>query len=161
MKIKDIINEEYKKILNEGYVMNHDNFKFRQEINILDDQKLGDFEYNNIEYFSNDFDISIDKEKSIFYVNWRIALDLNEEYIEYFSVQVDSVEGTYHLVSRDKQTDEISQEEDKNITEIPWKFQIYNDANLNYRTSLYVETIYFDFKTKICTVQFFNPQNQV
>lgn len=152
MKIKDIINEEFKKILKEGYVMEHDNFKFRQQI---EPAKISFYNYEN---FSNDFDIDI-SENEIF-ANWRIGFWLNEMGVENFLVQVDSVEGTYKVVLRDKQTDEVSQENDKNIGEIPWKFQIY-DAKLKLRNSLYIESLDFDFSTKICNVTFFDSDNQV
>jgi hypothetical protein len=109
MKIKDIINEEFRKILKEGYVMEHDNFKFRQE--------LKNSTFYNYENFSNDFDVNINETNII--VNWRIGFWLNDNGVENFLAQVDSVEGTYKVVLRDKQTDELSQENDKNISEIP------------------------------------------
>lgn len=150
MEIKNIIKEEFQKILNEGYVMEHDNFKFRQEV-----EKPSFYNYQN---FSNDFDIDITETNII--VNWRIGFWLNDMGVENFLVQADSVEGTYKVVLLDKRTDEISQEIDKNIAEIPWRFQIY-DAKLKLRDSLYVESLDFDFETKICTVTFFDVDNQV
>jgi len=79
--------------------------------------------------------------------------------VENFLVQADSVEGTYKVVLLDKQTDEVSQEDDKNIAEIPWKFKIY-DATLKLGDTLYINSLDFDFKTKICTVTFFDSDNQ-
>jgi len=143
MKIKDIINEEFRKILKEGYVMEHDNFKFRQE--------LKNSTFYNYENFSNDFDVNINETNII--VNWRIGFWLNDNGVENFLAQVDSVEGTYKVVLRDKQTDELSQENDKNISEIPWIFKIY-DATLKLGNPLYINLLNFDFKTKICTVTF-------
>jgi hypothetical protein len=152
MEIKDIINEELQEIINEGYVMEHDNFKFRQQV---EPTKIS---FNNIQKFSNDFDLDINESKII--LNWRIGFWLNDMGVENFLVQADSVEGTYKVILRDKQSDEVSQENDKNIAEIPWKFQIY-DAKLKLRDSLYVESLDFDFETKQCTVNFFDSQNQV
>lgn len=152
MKIKDIINEELKKVLKEGYVMEHDNFNFRQQV---EPTKIGFYNYEN---FSNDFDVDISENNIV--VNWRIGFWLNDMGVENFLVQADSVEGTYKVVLRDKQSDEVTQENDKNIAEIPWKFQIY-EAVLKLRDSLYVESLDFDFSTKICTVTFFDSDNQV
>lgn len=150
MEIKNIIKEEFQNILNEGYVMEHDNFKFRQEV-----ESPSFYNYQN---FSNDFDVDITETNII--VNWRIGFWLNDMGVENFLVQADSVEGTYKVALLDKRTDEVSQENDKNIAEIPWTFQVY-DAKLKLRDSLYVESLDFDFKTKVCTVTFFDSDNQV
>lgn len=150
MKIKDIINEELKEILKEGYVMEHDNFKFRQEI-----KNSGFYNYQN---FSSDYDVDISESNII--VNWRIGFWLNDMGVENFLVQADSVEGTYKVTLLDKQSDEVAQENDKNIAEIPWRFQV-TDATLRLRDTLYVESLDFDFETKLCTVTFFDSQNQV
>ena len=150
MKIKEIINEEFKKILKEGYVMEHDNFKFRQEIK--------NSSFYNYQNFSNDYDIDINESDII--INWRIGFWLNDMGIENFLVQADSVEGTYNVVMLDKQSDEVAQENNKNIAEIPWKFQV-TDATLRLRDTLYIESLDFDFETKLCTVTFFDSQNQV
>ena len=147
MDIKNIINEEFQNILKEGYVMEHDNFKFRQQV---EPAKIGFYNYQN---FSNDFDVDI-IENNIF-INWRIGFWLNDMGVENFLVQADSVEGIYKVNLLDKQTDEVSQEIEKNIAEIPWKFQIY-DAKLKLRDSLYVDSLDFDFNTKICNVTFFD-----
>lgn len=150
MEIKNIIKEEFQKILNEGYVMEDDRLKFRQLV-----ENTSFYNYQN---FSNDFDVDITEPNIV--INWRIGFWLNDMGVENFLVQADSVEGTYKVILRDKQSDEVSQENDKNIAEIPWKFQIY-DAKLKLRNSLYVESLDFDFNTKICTVTFFDSDNQV
>jgi hypothetical protein len=149
MEIKDIIKEEFQKFLNEGYVMEHDNFKFRQEI------KKNSF--YNFQNFSNDYDVDINESDII--INWRIGFWLNDQGVENFLVQADSVEGTYHVELLNKQSDEVEQENDKNIAEIPWKFQI-NSTALKMGKGLYIESLDFDFETKICTVNFFDINNQ-
>jgi len=149
MKLKDIINEEYQKILKEGYVMEHDNFKFSQPI-----KNSSFYHYQN---FSNDYDVNINESNII--VNWRIAFWLNDMGIENFLVRADSVQGTYKVILYDKQTDEVAQEIDKNIAEIPWKFEI-PDAILRLRKTLYVDALDFDFETKVCRVTFFDSENQ-
>ena len=143
MEIKDIIKEELQTLLKEGYVMEHDNFKFRQEV-----EKCSFYNYQN---FSNDFDVDI--HESDIAINWRIGFWLNEMGVENFLIQCDSVEGTYHVELLNKQSDEVEQEDDKNIAEIPWKFQI-DDTILQKGGGLYVQDIEFDFETKICTVDF-------
>ena len=143
MEIKNVIKEELQNLLKEGYVMEHDNFKFRQEI-----KNSGFYNYQN---FSNDFDVDI--HESDIAINWRIGFWLNDQGVENFLVQADSVEGTYHVELLNKQSDEVEQEDDKNIAEIPWKFQI-DDAGLKLGGGLYVQSLEFDFETKICTVDF-------
>jgi len=149
MEIKDIIKEEFQKILKEGYMMEHDNFKFRQEIK--------NSTFYNYDNFSNDFDVDINESQII--INWRIGFELNDMGIENFMVQADSVEGTYHVVLLDKQSDEVSQEIDKNITETEWNFKIY-DATLNLNKHLFIDSLDFDFKTQICTVTFIDSENR-
>ena len=148
MEIKNIIKEEFQNILKEGYVMEHDNFKFRQEIK--------NSSFYNYQNYSNDFDVDINESNII--ISWRIGFWLNDMGIENFLVQADGVEGTYTVLLLDKQTDEVSQENEKNIAEIPWKFQI-NDAQLKLRDSLYIESLDFNFQDKICTVTFFDSDN--
>jgi len=149
MEIKDIIKEELQSLLKEGYVMEHDNFKFRQE--------LKNSSFYNYQNFSNDFDV--DLHESDIVINWRIGFWLNDQGVENFLVQADSVEGTYHVELLNKQSDDIEQEMDKNIAEIPWKFQIY-PTNMKTGEGLYIESLDFDFETKICTVNFFDSDNQ-
>lgn len=144
MKINDIIKEEHLKLLKEGYVMEHDNFKFNQEI-----KNSSFYNYDN---FSNDFDVDISESAII--LNWRIGFWLNDMGVENFLVQADSVEGTYNVKLLDKQTDEVSQEMDKNIGEIPWRFEI-TEADLKLGGTLYVESLDFDFSTKKCVVTFY------
>ena len=149
-KILSVVDNEIRKFITEGYVMEHDNFKFRQE--------LTNSSFYNFKKFSNDFDIDI-SESNIF-VNWRIGFWLNDNGIENFLVKVDSVEGLYKVMLFNKQTDEVEQENDKNIADEPWKFQIY-DVMLKLNDTLYIKSLDFDFQTKICTVTFFNSDNQV
>jgi len=150
MEIKNIIKEEFQKILKEGYVMEHDNFKFRQQ--------MKNSSFYNYQNFSSDYDVDISESDII--VSWRIGFWLNDMGVENFLVQADGVEGTYKVVLLDKRTDEISQEIDKNIAEIPWKFQI-GDATLKLGDTLYIESLDFDFETKICTVTFYDNNNQL
>lgn len=145
MDIKNIIKEEFRGLLNEGYVFEHDNFKFRQE-NVKSS-------FYNFQAFSTDYDVDI--HESEIGINWRIGFWLTDQGIENFIVKADSVEGTYHVELLNRQTDEVEQEDDKNIAAEPWKFQIF-DANLKLKDSLYIESLDFDFKTKICTVNFYD-----
>jgi len=149
MEIKNIIKEELHTLLKEGYVMEHDNFKFQQ--------KIENPVFNNFQSFSGDHDVDV--LESDIYVNWRIGFVLDERGVEKFKAQVDSVEGTYKVELRDKQSDEVSQELDKNIAENNWRFQIL-DANLILGGFLYIENLTFDFATQICNVEFFDTMTQ-
>jgi len=149
MNVKEIINEEFKSFLTEGYVMEDDKLKFRQEF-----KNAG---FQNFQSFSGDHDIDIIESDII--ISWRIGFWLNQGGIEHFLVQGDSVEGSYKVELRNKQTDEVEQELDKNIAEESWKFQIY-DATLVLNEYLYIESLDFDFKTKICTITFFDTLNK-
>ena len=67
MKLKNIINEELKNLINEGYVMEHDNFKFSQKVETCS--------FYNYESFSTDHDIDISEYEIV--INWRIGFWLN------------------------------------------------------------------------------------
>jgi len=149
MKINNIIREEYVRLLKEAYSMEHENFKFRQEIK--------NSSFYNFESFSNDFDVDVNE--SDLFINWHIGFWLNDFGVENFFVEIDGVDGTYKVVLLNKQSDEVEQENDKNIAEFPWKFKV-TEANLRLGKTLYVDTLDFDFKTKICTVTFFDEENQ-
>jgi len=145
MKINNIIREELKTLLNEGQVMEHENLKFHQQIK--------NSSFYNYQNFSNDYDIDITESDII--INWRVGFELNEFGIIKFLVQGDNVQGTYKVFLLDKQTDEVSQEINKEISEYPWRFQIDN-ARLDLNSNLYVDTLSFDFQTKICNITFFD-----
>ena len=147
MKLSNIIHEEIKKILNEAYSFENKNFQFRQEIK--------NSSFYNFEGFSSDFDMNI-LESDIF-ITWHIAFWLNETGVQNFIVEADSVEGTYKLMYLNKQSDEVEQENDKDIAEFPWKFKI-TEANLHLGKTLYIKLLAFDFKTKICTITFFDEE---
>jgi len=149
MKIKNILNEEIRQFIKESYTMEHENFKFRQEIR--------NSSFYNYDAFSTDFDVDINE--SDISVNWHIAFWLNDAGIEHFIIEVDSVDGIYRVGLLNKQTDEVEQEDDKNIAEFPWKF-VVEDTALYLGKTLYVETLDFDFKTKVCRVTFFDYGNQ-
>jgi len=149
MGIKSIIKEELQSLLKEGYVMEHDNYRFKQ--------KIENPSFHNFQSFSTDFDVDVTE--SDIYVNWRIGFELNEMGINNFKIQVDSVEGTYKVELRDKQSDEVSQEIDKNIAENAWNFQIL-EAKLELGNTLYIENLTFDFAKNTCNVEFYDPDAQ-
>jgi hypothetical protein len=149
MEINGIIKEELQNLLKEGYVMEHDNFKFQQ--------KIENPSFQNFQSFSADHDVDV--LESDIYVNWRIGFELNEMGVNRFLVQVDSVEGTYKVELRDKQSDEVAQEVDKNIAENDWNFEIL-EAKLILGSTLYIEHLTFDFATQICNVEFYDTTLQ-
>jgi len=147
MNLKQIIVEELNRLITESISMEHENFKFRQNIK--------DSSFFNYSGFSQDYDIDI-TESSID-VSWHIAFWLNDLGVENFIVVVDGVEGLYRLDMHNKQTDVLEQQTDKNIAEIKWKFEI-NDANLHMDDSLYIDMLDFDFATNTCRVSFYGSQ---
>jgi hypothetical protein len=145
MKINNLIHEEYLKLLKEAYSFENDNLKFRQELKNRST-------FFNYEAFSNDFDVDV-SESDIF-INWRIGFWLNDAGVENFIVEVDGVDGIYKMTLKNKQSDEVEQDTDKNIAEFPWKFKVVS-AVLRLGKTLYVDSLQFDFKTKICNVTFY------
>ena len=99
MKLFNIINEEYVKLLKEAYSFEHQNFEFRQEIK--------NSSFYNYEAFSNDFDINIGE--SDIFVTWHISFWLNDYGVENFVVEADNVVGTYKMILNNKQSDEVEQ----------------------------------------------------
>lgn len=161
MEINNIVNEELAKLLNEGYPMQHENFMFRQEIKPSTERDAEmrnqiTASFYNYQNFSNDYDVEIDDYDIV--INWTIGFSLDDRGIEVFYVQGSSVEGTYEVVYRDKHTDEESQKDNKNIGDVPWRFQII-EAKLQLNNSLYVDSLAFDFQSKICEITFFDPDN--
>ena len=147
MKLGKIIQEEIKNVLNESFSFENKNFQFRQEIK--------NSSFYNYEAFSNDFDIDI-SESDIF-ITWHIAFWLNDAGVQNFIVEADSVDGTYKITYLNKHTDEVEQENEKDIAEFPWKFKI-TEANLHLGKTLYVQSLAFDFKSKICTITFVDEE---
>lgn len=147
MDLKHIIAEELNKVITESISMEHENFKFRQNIK--------DSSFYRYSSFSQDFDVDITQ--SDIYVSWHIAFWLNDLGVENFIVVVDSVDGIYRLEMHNRQTDVLEQETDKDIKEIDWKFEV-DDANLHMNDSLYVNELDFDFSTNTCRVTFYDSQ---
>lgn len=143
MEFANIINEEIRKILNEGYVMSDDRFQFTQ--------KLNNSTFYKYETFTTEFDVDI-KESNIA-VTWKVSFWLNQMGIENLIIDVEKVEGEFMLELYDKHTNELKQETTKNIQDFEWKFYI-EDANLVKGGSLYIESLDFDFSKKICVVNF-------
>ena len=111
MEIKDIIKEE---------ILSHNE---RQPIYRFT-HKAENPSFYKFQSFSNDYDIDITE--SDIMVTWRAGFWLNDNGIENFMIDIESVQGTYHVEYYDKQSDELAQEADKNIGEIPWKFEIWD-----------------------------------
>lgn len=145
MNVNKLIKEESIKILSETEVLEDNKLKFRQVIS--------DSAFYNYDTFSNDYDIVINRSSII--INWHVGFWVNQFGIENFVVMGDSVEGLYRIEFHDKQTDEIVQETDKNISEINWKFNV-DSAILQLGKTLYIERLDFDFKSNICNITFFN-----
>lgn len=150
-----VVNEEVFKFLNEGFGEN-DELGFRQTLRMRD-QRTGSMRifFSNYNKFSNDYDIDVID--AFVTINWRVKLLTNKMGIEDYNIYGESVEGEFRLEMRDKQTDEVVQETDKNIAEIDWKFIVDEDdefTKLTISSSLYVQELDFDFGNNTCTLGF-------
>jgi hypothetical protein len=156
MKNLNIINEEIKNFLNESAVVNSEDFSFKTVINMFD-QRSGKVRlfFDNYENFSNDYDVDITN--AVITVNWKVGFWTNDFGIENFFVNVDSLEGAYMLEMRDKHTDEVVQETQKNINDVQWKFET-DEAMIMTNGNLYAKDLMFDFKTNMCTLGFFQQK---
>jgi hypothetical protein len=141
--LKSLIGEEIKNIINEGYVMNDDRFKFQHRVE--------NPSFFNTNSFSADYDTDISESNITIF--WNVSFWLNDFGIENLIINVEKVEGTYTLELINKQSGETEQESEKNINEIEWNF-IVDDATLQKGGSLYVSDLIFDFAKKTCEVQF-------
>lgn len=144
MEINEIIKDEYLNMVNESLVMEDDRLKFSEPIKKAT--------YYNYENFSNDYDVEIGESNLL--LNWRVSFWVNDMGIENLIIQGDSVEGMFKVMLHDKQTDEVVQEIDKNIADTPWKFVVLDEPIIKKGSSLYVESLIFDFKTKTCQLTF-------
>jgi len=143
MNINKIIKEEVAGIINEGYVVKDNRFRFKEVLN--------NSIFHNYDSFSNDYDLDVTD--SNIAITWNVSFSLNEMGIENFSIEVESLEGTYNLEYRSKQTDAVEQEIEKNINDNQWKYQ-FDETALNLGGSMYVMDLVFDFKNNLCTVGF-------
>jgi hypothetical protein len=146
MKVKkSIILEEIQKFITESYVMNDDRFHFRQRLN--------NSTFYSYETFTSDY--NTDVLESDIVVTWTVSFWMNSQNqgIENLVIDVESVEGTFSIEMRDKHSDEVKQEAQKNIQDFEWKF-IVGDAVLEKGGSLYISDLDFDFKNKTCSVNF-------
>ena len=144
MKITAVINEEIKKVLNESYIMNDNKFKFKQNLN--------NSTFTNYENFTTEFDSKVLQSNIV--VTWGISFWLNQNGIENFIIDVEKVEGIFQIELRDKHSDELKQNTEKNINEFEWKFIVTENTSLIKGGSLYVSSLDFDFKNKTCVVKF-------
>lgn len=138
MEIKEVIKEEIQ------------SFNERQPVFRFTD-KVDNPSFYNFQPYSNDYDVDITE--SDISVVWRAGFWLNDNGIENFMIDIQEVLGTYKVELHDKQSDELVQENDRDITEVPWKFEV-DEAPLEKGGALYVTDISFDFETKISTVSF-------
>jgi hypothetical protein len=138
MEIKDIINEE---------ILSHNE---RQPIFRFTDN-VENPSFLKFQAYSNDYDVDITE--SNISVTWRTGFLLNDNGIENFMIDIESVQGSYHVELHDKQSDELAQENDRDIKEVPWRFHVI-DTPLEKGGALYVTTLSFDFETKVCSVDF-------
>ena len=145
MNISDIINEEIKRALNEAYTFPD------KDKNFFFNEFIENPSFHKFEPFTNDADVDIIE--SQIWIRWHVGFWLKEDGIEGFFVEIDDVDGTYTVELRHKQSDEVMQENVKNIKEVEWKF-IVDDFCLQNSAALGIKNATFDFSTNICTINF-------
>lgn len=141
--IHSIIKEEVENFVYEATSVKSDELKFVEPVNPT---------YENYESFSNDYDAKVVPATKVI-VHWSPVFWKNEQGINKFEIDIEKVEGIYVLQMYDKQTDELKQETQKNLAELPWKFNVV-EAELQLGGFLYVREVHFDFKANLCTVMF-------
>jgi hypothetical protein len=143
LTLNNIVENEIKKFLNEGYVMNDDRFTFKQRLN--------NSVFLNYETFTSDFDSKIAESDIV--VTWKVSFWLNQSGIENIITNIENLEGIFNVQMYDKHTDELKQESQKNIKEIEWKY-VFDEFSLTKGGSLYISALEFDFNTNICKIKF-------
>lgn len=161
MNISNIINEEIKNILTEGWVVPDEGqfFTFKQQF-----VHGGRWEYvdpaakpqapsfTNYETFTTDYDVDVTE--SDITVDWQASFWVTEMGIENFSVHILGVGGQFTLEMRNRQSDAVEQESVKDISEQDWRFMpVYNNG-LDVSGAFYITNIEFDFENNVCTVTF-------
>ncbi|HPC09613.1 MAG TPA: hypothetical protein PLN85_00885 [archaeon] len=144
MKFKKLINCEILNFLNEGLEISDDRFNFTQKI-----PKCSFYNYSS---FTSDFDVYINEYD--ININWGINFWINRMGIENIGIDIKNINGYYLLEYYNRQTDELEQENKKNISDIDWKFHINEDNNFKINDSIYIQELEFDFKTNVCYIIF-------
>ncbi len=140
--IDKLIREEVQNFITEAEPVKLEQLKFAEPVNTT---------FINYETFTNDYDSRVDVTKIIVY--WTPVFWTNPLGIHKFDIDIEKVEGMYVLHLFDKQSDELVQQTQKNIADIPWNFQV-SQANLELGGHLYITMVQFDFKTNTCTITF-------
>lgn len=143
--MKNLINEEIKKFMNENYGSGN-KFSFSQTL-----QGVEQLSFYNYHTFSDEYDVDI--VDGVIVLKWNLIVNLKEWGVNGFDIDVSGVEGTYILKLLDKQTDEIVQETEKNIAEIDWNF-ITDTDGLSFDNPVYAIEMSFDFNEQKCVVSF-------
>jgi len=142
MNINKIINDEIR-LISENYVYANGQFTFKSVI-----EQSHFFNYDNI---SSEYESDINDSNIV--INWGIGFNPDEQGIGYMKIVIIGLEGTFSLELRDKNTDELISNTEKNIDEYKWRF-IIGEANLTNGGTLYATDLQFDFKNNTCTVSF-------
>jgi len=155
--VQNVVNEEIQRFLNEDITGDNDDFRFTNELRMLDPMKEGmPVNFYNYSSFSADYDIDILDAYVI--VTWKVGFEANSNGIKNFFINVEKVDGQYRVEMRDKQSDEVVQTTDKNIADTQWKFEVDDDTFMKVNGGLFVEEISFDFANNQCVLVFNAPE---
>ena len=155
--VQNVVNEEIQRFLNEDITGDNDDFRFTNELRMLDPMKEGmPVNFYNYSSFSADYDIDVLDAYVI--VTWKVGFEANSNGIKNFFINVEKVDGQYRVEMRDKQSDEVVQTTDKNIADTQWKFEVDDDTFMKVNGGLFVEEISFDFANNQCVLVFNAPE---
>ena len=155
--VQNVVNEEIQRFLNEDITGDNDDFRFTNELRMLDPMKEGmPVNFYNYSSFSADYDIDVLDAYVI--VTWKVGFEANSNGIKNFFINVEKVDGQYRVEMRDKQSDEVVQTTDKNIADTQWKFEVDDDTFMKVNGGLFVEEISFDFANNQCVLAFNAPE---
>lgn len=151
--ITKMVQEEFNNMMNEIDSSNNNKFNFSGRFIMSQSNPKQYFDFLNYETFTTQYDTDIIDYNII--VNWSAYFQLNQVGIENFVIDVEGAKGLFTIEMRDLHSDEVVNEQQKNIEDFDWKY-VADDANLAKGGSLYIHHLTFDFKQKSCTVVFTN-----
>lgn len=144
MKIKGIIREELKNMLIESNIIfRHENLNFNQNVK--------NATFNGYPPFSSEFDADVTQ--SDLYVAWEASFWLNDAGFENFLIDIHKITGEFVTELYDKQSDELKQTINKDISEFKWKY-IFDDVALRKGGDLYIKDMTFNFDDNSCYITF-------
>jgi hypothetical protein len=144
--IEKCINEEIESFLSEGYTLDDERFKFKEE-------NVQYVEFVNYESFSDQYDVEVLKRNIS--VDWKIRFWLNDAGIENIFIEIEKVEGEYTVNMLDRFSGDVVSSTNHIVADNNWDYQINTtEIEFNQSDTLYVGIVQFDFKNKTIIINF-------